>query len=92
MPTRLDNYSTATPYQYNRDAIFQCMHPDCREPVEDDDTLCDYCAEEEANNTCPRCEGTGDYCYQGADGYGVWGRCERCKGTGKLADEMKDAA
>lgn len=45
MPTRLDNYSTATPYQYNRDAIFQCMHPDCREPVADEDTLCAYCAE-----------------------------------------------
>lgn len=45
MPTRLDNYSTATPYQYNRDARFQCIHPDCGEPVEDEETLCDYCAE-----------------------------------------------
>lgn len=33
---------------------------------------------------CPRCEGTGDYCYQGEDGYGKWGACHRCKGTGEI--------
>lgn len=41
----LDNYATATPVEYNRDAEFSCRK--CGEPVAENNSICKYCQQPE---------------------------------------------
>lgn len=38
----------------------------------------------DANYECPQCDGTGDYAYQGDDGYAKYAPCFKCRGTGEI--------